>query len=124
MKNSKKRIALGLSFALMTSVIAVPVQKTSASEGTLWQVNGKFDLNKKRLVTYCALAGPANDMKKKKRTFKITASTKFIYVNADFERKKIKKSEISKYIKKIKKAKYFQFRFKKGVATEIDYCEN
>ena len=39
-------------------------------------------------------------------------------------KKKIKKSQIGKYIKKIKKSSYFQFKFKKGKVTEIHYCED
>lgn len=123
MKNGKKKIALILAFVMMALVVAVPVQKTSAESVNIWQVNGKYTLSKKKLVTYCALYSAASEMKKKKRTFKITSSTKFIHVNKNFKRKKVKKSEIGKYIKKIKKASYFQFKFKNGVATEIDYCE-
>lgn len=123
MKNGKKKMALILAFVMMASVVAVPVQKTSAASGTLWQVDGKYTLSKKKLVTYCALYSAASEMKKKKRTFKITSSTKFIHVNKNFKRKKVKKSEIGKYIKKIKKAPYFQFKFKKGTATEIYYYE-
>lgn len=122
MKNGKKKIAFILAFILMASVVAVPVQKTSAESVNIWQVNGKFTLSKKKLVTYCALYSAASEMKKKKRTFKITPSTKFIHVK-NYKKKKVKKSEIGKYIKKIKKAPYFQFKFKKGTATEIDYCE-
>lgn len=122
MKNGKKKIALILAFVMMASVVAVPVQKTSAASGTLWQVDGKYTLSKKKLVTYCALYSAASEMKKKKRTFKITPSTKFIHVK-NYKKKKVKKSEIGKYIKKIKKAPYFQFKFKNGTATEIDYCE-
>ena len=120
-KNGKKKIALILAFILMASVVAVPVPKTSAESVNIWQVNGKFTLSKKKLVTYCALYSAASEMKKKKRTFKITPSTKFIHVKN--YKKKVKKSEIGKYIKKIKKAPYFQFKFKNGTATEIDYCE-
>lgn len=121
MKNGKKKIALILAFVLMASVVAVPVPKTSAESVNIWQVNGKFTLSKKKLVTYCALYSAASEMKKKKRTFKITPSTKFIHVKN--YKKKVKKSEIGKYIKKIKKAPYFQFKFKKGTATEIYYYE-
>lgn len=106
----------------MASVVAVPVPKTSAESVNIWQVNGKFTLSKKKLVTYCALYSAASEMKKKKRTFKITPSTKFIHVK-NYKKKKVKKSEIGKYIKKIKKAPYFQFKFKKGTATEIYYYE-
>lgn len=84
----------------MASVVAVPAQKTLAESVNIWQVNGKFTLSKKKLVTYCALYSAASEMKKK-----------------------VKKSEIGKYIKKIKKAPYFQFKFKKGIATEIYYYE-
>ena len=101
-KNGKKKIALILAFILMASVVAVPAQKTLAESVNIWQVNGKFTLSKKKLVTYCALYSAASEMKKKKRTFKITPSTKFIH---------------------IKKAPYFQFKFKKGTATEIYYYE-
>ena len=73
-------------------------------------------------MTYCALYSAASEMKKKKRTFKITPSTKFIHVK-NYKKKKVKKSEIGKYIKKIKKAPYFQFKFKNGAATEIYYYE-
>jgi hypothetical protein len=120
-RNGKKKIALILAFILMASVVAVPVQKTLAESVNIWQVNGKFTLSKKKLVTYCALYSAASEMKKKKRTFKITPSTKFIHVKN--YKKKVKKSEIGKYIKKIKKAPYFQFKFKNGAATEIYYYE-
>ena len=93
MKNGKKKIALILAFVLMASVVAVPVPKTSAESVNIWQVNGKFTLSKKKLVTYCALYSAASEMKKKKRTFKITPSTKFIHVK-NYKKKKVKKSEI------------------------------
>ena len=67
MKNGKKKIALILAFVLMASVVAVPVPKTSAESVNIWQVNGKFTLSKKKLVTYCALYSAASEMKKKKR---------------------------------------------------------
>lgn len=71
MKNGKKKIAFILAFVLMASVVAVPVQKTSAESVNIWQVNGKFTLSKKKLVTYCALYSAASEMKKKKRHSKL-----------------------------------------------------
>lgn len=66
MKNGKKKIALILAFVLMASVVAVPVPKTSAESVNIWQVNGKFTLSKKKLVTYCALysGGKRNEEEK------------------------------------------------------------
>ena len=59
-----------------------------------------------------------------RKTVKITSATKFIHVTPSYNKKKIKKSQIGKYIKKIKKSSYFQFKFKKGKVTEIHYCED
>lgn len=121
MKIGKKKAALGMVLVLMLSILATPALKMSAASSSPWQVNGKYDLNKKRLITYCELVNADDYLKKKTRTFKITPSTKFTYVKKNFSKKPIKKSQIGKYIKKIKKSKSFQFKFKKGVVTEIYY---
>ena len=79
----------------------VPSVPASAEQTDIWQVNGKYTLTKKKLVTYCALYSADSGMKKKKRTFKITSATKFIHVTPSYNKKKIKKSQIGKYIKTV-----------------------
>ena len=122
----KKLISFVMILAIVAATAVVPSVPASESALTarcavmerrngltIWQVNGKYTLTKKKLVTYCALYSADSGMKKKKRTFKITSATKFIHVTPSYNKKKIKKSQIGKYIKKIKKSSYFQFKFKK-----------
>ena len=94
-----------ISFVMILAIVAatavVPSVPASAEQTDIWQVNGKYTLTKKKLVTYCALYSADSGMKKKKRTFKITSATKFIHVTPSYNKKKIKKSQIGKYIKKI-----------------------
>lgn len=120
----KKVISYVMIFAIVAATAVVPAVPVSAERSDVWQVNGKYTLTKKKLVTYCELYSADSSMKKKKRTFKITSATKFIHVAPDCNHKKIKKSQISKYIKKIKKSPYFQFCYKKGKVTELYYCED
>lgn len=124
MINMKKVISFVMILAIVTATAVAPSVPASAERTDIWQVNGKYTLTKKKLVTYCALESADSGMKKKKRTFKITSSTKFIHVTPSCNHKKIKKSQIGKYIKKIKKSSYFQFCFKKGKVTELYYCED
>ena len=116
----KKLISFVMILAIVAATAVVPSVPASAEQTDIWQVNGKYTLTKKKLVTYCALYSADSGMKKKKRTFKITSATKFIHVTPSYNKKKIKKSQI----KKIKKSSYFQFKFKKGKVTEIHYCED
>ena len=64
--------------AIVAATAVAPSVPASAEQTDIWQVNGKYTLTKKKLVTYCALEGADSRMKKKKRTFKITSATKFI----------------------------------------------
>ena len=107
----KKLISFVMILAIVAATAVVPSVPASAEQTDIWQVNGKYTLTKKKLVTYCALYSADSGMKKKKRTFKITSATKFIHVTPSYNKKK--KSQIGKYIKKIKKSSYFQFKFKK-----------
>ena len=124
MSKMKKLISFVMILVIVAATAVVPSVPASAEQTDIWQVNGKYTLTKKKLVTYCALYSADSGMKKKKRTFKITSATKFIHVTPSYNKKKIKKSQIGKYIKKIKKSSYFQFKFKKGKVTEIHYCED
>lgn len=120
----KKVVSFVMIFAFIVATAVVSAVPVSADSVGIWQVNGKYALTKKKLVTYCTLNGADSSLKKKKRTFKITSATKFIHVTPNCDHKKIKKSQIGKYIKKIKKSPYFQFCYKNGKVTELYYCED
>ena len=74
----KKIISFVMVLAIVAATAVAPSVPASAEQTDIWQVNGKYTLTKKKLVTYCALEGADSRMKKKKRTFKITSATKFI----------------------------------------------
>ena len=90
----KKIISFVMVLAIVAATAVAPSVPASAEQTDIWQVNGKYTLTKKKLVTYCALYSADSGMKKKKRTFKITSATKFIHVTPSYNKKKIKKRKM------------------------------
>ena len=66
----KKLISFVMILAIVAATAVVPSVPASAEQTDIWQVNGKYTLTKKKLVTYCALYSADSGMKKKKELLK------------------------------------------------------
>lgn len=66
----KKIISFVMVLAIVAATAVVPSVPASAEQTDIWQVNGKYTLTKKKLVTYCALYSADSGMKKKKELLK------------------------------------------------------
>ena len=99
------------------------VREASADGFTeVYQVNGKYSLNTKKLITKCRLETADNSLKKKTRTYKITSKTKFYYYNKKEKKIRLKGKKLKKKIKKInRKNVTFQFTQKKGKVIYIAF---
>ena len=51
----KKIISFVMVLAIVAATAVAPSVPASAEQTDIWQVNGKYTLTKKKLVTYCAL---------------------------------------------------------------------
>ena len=60
----KKIISFVMVLAIVAATAVAPSVPASAEQTDIWQVNGKYTLTKKKLVTYCALEGADSRMKK------------------------------------------------------------
>lgn len=123
----KKRIT-SIILALVLTVCGVSFQnvKQAAADGSpgVYQVNGKYSLSKKQLITKCRLETAFSGLKKKTRTFKITPNTKFYYYNKNEKKIRLKGKKLTKKIKKVNKKNItFQFKLKKGRVLYIAFFE-
>ena len=62
----KKVISFVMILAIVAATAVAPSVPASAERTDIWQVNGKYTLTKKKLVTYCALNSADSGMKEKK----------------------------------------------------------
>lgn len=89
-------------------------QKALADSDAI-QVNGKYTITSRKLVTKCKLETADATLKKKIRTYKITSKTKIQIVNDDFTKKTLKGKKRKNMIKRLnKKNLTIQFKVKKG----------
>lgn len=58
-------------FAFIVATAVVPVVPVSADSVGIWQVNGKYALTKKKLVTYCTLNGADSNLKRKRELLRL-----------------------------------------------------
>ena len=101
--------------------LAAPI-RANAEATDIYQVNGKYKITSKKLVTYCKLYTADKEFPKKTRTYKITSKTKFQRVNEDFSKTTVKKSKVKKLIKKLNKSQMtIQFKEKNGKVTYLWY---
>lgn len=101
--------------------LASPI-RANAEATDIYQVNGKYKITNKKLVTYCKLETADKSYPKKKRTYKITSKTKFQRINEDFTKTTVKKSKVKKLIKKLNKTQMIiQFKQKDGKVTYLWY---
>lgn len=107
---------------LCGGIIFMSPIRANAEATNIYQVNGKYKITNKKLVTYCKLYTADKSYPKKKRTYKITSKTKFQRVNEDFTKTTVKKSKVKKLIKKLNKIQMtIQFKQKNGKVTYLWY---
>ena len=104
-----------------TAAIQAP-RKVYAESADIYQVNGKYTITTKKLVTKCKLETADSTLKKKTRTYKITSKTKIQKLNGDSSKTTMKGSKRKKVIKRLnKKNEPIQFKAKKGKVIFIWY---
>ena len=108
----KKIISFVMVLAIVAATAVAPSVPASAEQTDIWQVNGKYTLTKKKLVTYCALYSADSGMKKKKRTFKITSATKYIHVTPSYNKKKIKNRRLENTLRRLRILRIFSLNSK------------
>lgn len=120
----KRRIICSIMLICLvcSSIFAVPSITANAEDLDVYQVNGKYEINTKRLITYCELVTADRDFPAKKRTYQITAKTKIQKVNKDYTKTTVSKAKAKKLIKKWNKSNVtIQFKKKGNKITYIWY---
>lgn len=99
----------------------VPIQ-ANAESADIYQVNGKYEITTKKLVTYCELVTADKRFPAKKRIYKITSKTKIQKVNKNFSKTTVSKAKAKQLIKKWNKSNVkIQFKKKGNKITYIWY---
>lgn len=99
----------------------VPIQ-ANAESADIYQVNGKYEITTKKLVTYCELVTADKGFPAKKRIYKITSKTKIQKVNKNFSKTTVSKAKAKQLIKKWNKSNVkIQFKKKGNKITYIWY---
>lgn len=105
-----------------SSIFAAPSITANAEDLDVYQVNGKYTITAKKLVTYCELFTADRDFPAKKRTYQITAKTKIQKVNKDYTKTTVSKAKAKQLIRKWnKKNVTIQFKKKGNKITYIWY---
>lgn len=104
------------------SIFFTAPTQANAEDTNVYQVNGKYTITTKKLVTYCELFTADKDFPAKKRTYQITSKTKIQKVNKDFSKTTVSKAKAKQLIKKWNKSNVtIQFKKKGNKITYIWY---
>ena len=107
-------------FLCSSIFFTAPIQ-ANAEATDIYQVNGKYEITTKKLVTYCELVTADKGFPAKKRIYKITSKTKIQKVNKDknFSKTTVNKAKAKQLIKKWNKSNV-KIQFKKN-GNKITY---
>lgn len=107
---------------LCSSIFFTVSIQANAESADIYQVNGKYEITTKKLVTYCELVTADKRFPAKKRIYKITSKTKIQKVNKNFSKTTVSKAKAKQLIKKWNKSNVkIQFKKKGNKITYIWY---